>query len=133
LEYTGFNTPASTRRQSLVHLLYESDWPRERICSISGPITLKKIVICPFELVARYELLFIVSASGWIYEVRSNMEGGFSALKPQEGQEITGQLLSRIIGFLNILGWILILPLTFNRFEQRSSPTKPVSQPWAAS
>lgn len=43
-----------------------------------------------------------------------------------------GQILSRIVGFLNILGWILILPLTFNRFEQPSPPTKQISQPAAA-
>lgn len=39
-----------------------------------------------------------------------------------------GQILSRVVGFLNILGWILILPLTFNRFEQRPPPTGQVPQ-----
>lgn len=55
---------------------------------IPGPVTLKKIVIHPCKLVARNDLLFIVSASGRTYEVRSNMAGGFSALRPKEGQEI---------------------------------------------
>lgn len=34
------------------------------------------------------DLLFTIVASGLTYEVRSIMDGGFSALKPKEGQEI---------------------------------------------
>jgi hypothetical protein len=43
-----------------------------------------------------------------------------------------GKILSRIVGFLNIPGWILILPLTFNRFEQRPPPAKQISLPSTA-
>jgi hypothetical protein len=67
-------------------------WPKLPLMStegpVAGPITLEKIVIKPYKLIAKNDLLLMISASGRAYKVRSNMEGGFSALRFKEGQEI---------------------------------------------
>lgn len=55
---------------------------------IPGPITLKEIVIQPYEWVHKNDLLFVVSAPSGTYGVRSNMQGGFAALRFKEGQAI---------------------------------------------